>query len=148
SNVLVTGGAKGLGLSFAKALARRYGCALTLTGRTPVADVSAVPSARYLAMDVPSPRGPRRLHLVGHAAGVLDGDLETIVETKVPRKLLALTQPKLFIGIGSWAGRFGNAGQTDYSAANAMLAALDVPNARTLVIDFPPFEESTMVRRI
>src|SRR5207302_11255852 len=34
SVVLVTGGAKGLGFKFARALATRYGCAVVLAGRT------------------------------------------------------------------------------------------------------------------
>jgi 8-amino-7-oxononanoate synthase len=148
SKVLVTGGAKGLGLAFARALAQKYGCALTLTGRSAMADVSSVPNAKYVSMDVRSPQDLGKFDAVIHAAGVLDGGLDAILGTKVPTKLLELTKPSLFVGVGSWAGRFGNAGQTDYSAANAALAALNVPNARTLVIDFPPFEGSTMVQRI
>ncbi|MBK7861285.1 MAG: aminotransferase class I/II-fold pyridoxal phosphate-dependent enzyme [Archangiaceae bacterium] len=160
STVLVTGGAKGLGLTFAKALAKRYGCSLTLTGRSAKADdaVAAVKAAgarecKYLAMDAREPSAALgRFDAVVHAAGVLaDGavekksvaDAQQVVSTKLPRKLLEVTQPKLSVGIGSWAGRFGNAYQTDYSAANAMLAKL-----ATLTLDFPPFEGSEMVKRI
>jgi 8-amino-7-oxononanoate synthase len=57
----------------------------------------------------------------------------------------------LFVGIGSWAGRFGNAAQTDYSAANAMLAraaSAARPGLRAITIDFPPIEDSEMARKI
>jgi 7-keto-8-aminopelargonate synthetase-like enzyme len=53
--------------------------------------------------------------------------------------------------VGSWAGRFGNAGQTDYSAANAMLARLSLlapETMRAVAIDFPPWEDSSMAQSI
>ncbi len=159
STVLVTGGAKGLGLAFAKALAKRYGCFITLTGRSPSADdaVAAVRAAgarecRYVSMDVREPTPLGRFDVAVHAAGVLaDGpvakktvaDVSAVIRTKLPRALLQDAKPRLLVGIGSWSGRFGNAYQTDYSAANAMLAQL-----AQLTIDFPPIEGSEMVKKI
>ncbi len=159
STVLVTGGAKGLGFTFAKALAKKYGSAITLTGRSPAADdaVAAVKAAgarecRYVSMDVQHPKPVGRFDVLVHAAGVLaDGpvakksatDAEQVIRTKLPRALLGDVQPRLFVGIGSWSGRFGNAFQTDYSAANAMLAV-----AAHLTLELPPIEGSEMVKRI
>jgi acyl transferase domain-containing protein/7-keto-8-aminopelargonate synthetase-like enzyme len=177
SVVLVTGGAKGLGLKFATALAAKYRCALVLAGRSPAGEESnqacaAVTAAgarecRYLVLDARSPQnalaGLGRVDAVVHAAGVLadalvanknDAGLDAVLETKVGGALALLDGCeglKLFIGVGSWAGRFGNAGQTDYSAANAMLAALSTrarPGLRCVTIDFPPWEGSAMARKI
>src|SRR5207237_9323779 len=56
--------------------------------------------------------------------------------------------------VSSWAGRFGNAGQVDYSAANAALsrAAQLLPSVRAgvraLALEYPPWDGTTMVARI
>jgi len=159
SSVLVTGGAKGLGFTFAKALAKKYGCVLTLTGRSAAAAdaVAAVKAAgarecRYVSLDVRDGKLNEKFDVVVHAAGVLaDGpvakktaaEAEQVIRTKLPRALIQAVQPKLVVGVGSWSGRFGNAFQTDYSAANAMLAV-----AAGLTIELPPIEGSEMVKRI
>ncbi|MBL8957036.1 MAG: aminotransferase class I/II-fold pyridoxal phosphate-dependent enzyme [Myxococcaceae bacterium] len=160
STVLVTGGAKGLGLQFAKALAKKYGCSITLTGRSAAAAdaVAAVKAAgarecRYLSLDAREAGAALgRFDVMVHAAGVLaDGpvakktlaEAEQVIRTKLPRALLETVKPRLFVGIGSWSGRFGNAFQTDYSAANAMLAQL-----ANVTLELPPIEGSEMVKRI
>lgn len=79
-----------------------------------------------------------RIDGIVHAAGVLADALvekktiagvDSVLETKVGGALSLLEATKtdslsLFAGVGSWAGRFGNAAQTDYSAANRMLARM------------------------
>ncbi len=168
--VLVTGGAKGLGLKFAKALAKT-GCTLALTGRGAV-DVSrelVAAGAKACSFHVMNVRDPQsvaaavkeirskygRIDVVVHSAGVLADALvakkdssaaDSVLETKVGGALAlldAVPEAKRFVGIGSWAGRFGNAAQTDYSAANAMLARLG-----SATIAFPPFEDSDMAKKI
>jgi acyl transferase domain-containing protein/7-keto-8-aminopelargonate synthetase-like enzyme/NAD(P)-dependent dehydrogenase (short-subunit alcohol dehydrogenase family) len=84
------------------------------------------------------------------------GQLDSVLETKVGGALALLDATKtdavsLLVLIGSWAGRFGNAAQTDYSAANEMMARLvgeQRPGLRTVAIDFPPFEDSEMAKKI
>ena len=181
--VLVTGGARGVGLKLAKALAKACGCALVLTGRGAATEETAKAVAllksagaravTYEAMDVRDPASVKRgadaalkahgrIDAVVHAAGVLadalvqNKDLDAadgVLETKVGGALAleaALPGVKLWAYVGSWAGRFGNAAQTDYSAANAMLAGLAQARggARRIAIDFPPWEDSSMVKKI
>jgi 7-keto-8-aminopelargonate synthetase-like enzyme/NAD(P)-dependent dehydrogenase (short-subunit alcohol dehydrogenase family)/acyl carrier protein len=188
SVVVVTGGARGLGLKFARALASRYGCAVALVGRSAPSDEAAKATASvkaagargctYHQADVKDPAGVAaavaavraahgRIDAVVHAAGVLaDGlvgsrkpaQLDEVVDTKVggAQALLEATRGEglaLLVLVGSWAGRFGNAAQTAYSAANEMLARLAAPSTatggpRVVAIDFPPFEESEMARKI
>jgi len=56
--------------------------------------------------------------------------------------------------VSSWAGRFGNAGQVDYSAANAALsrAAQLLPEVhqgvRALALEYPPWDGTAMVARL
>ena len=169
--VLITGGAKGLGLKFAKALAARSKCTIALTGRSS-ADVTGevvAAGARACSFHVMNVRDPAsvkaavseirakygRVDVIVHSAGVLAdalvakkdvAALDSVLETKVGGALALLDaapEAKRFIGIGSWAGRFGNAAQTDYSAANAMLARVG-----QATIDFPPFEDSEMAKKI
>src|SRR5262249_8930769 len=93
-----------------------------------------------------------RFEVVVHAAGVLAdsavakktaADVATVVGTKLPRALLQKAKPRLLVGIGSRAGRFGNPRPTEYPAANAAPATL-----AALHIDFPPFEDSAMAKKI
>lgn len=169
--VLITGGAKGLGLKFAKALAKQAKCTIVLTGRSP-ADVTGdvlaagAKACSFHVMNVRDPGSVKaavqeirakygRIDVVVHNAGVLadalvakkaEASLDAVLETKVGGALAlldAVPEMKRLVGIGSWAGRFGNAAQTDYSAANAMLARLG-----HATVDFPPFEESDMVAKI
>lgn len=95
-----------------------------------------------------------------HAAGVLaDGALATKPDDALARvmapkatgaaNLLAATQDdpvRLVALFSSWAGRFGNAGQADYAAANEILSALAReasrlrPSVKTVSIDWPLWE--------
>ncbi len=185
SVVVVTGGAKGLGLKLARSLAKEYGCAVALVGRSARSEeaakaASSVKSAgarscTYHAADVRDAGSVKaclaavrtshgRIDAVVHAAGVLAdalvgskqaGDVDAVLETKVggAQALLEATATdslKLVALIGSWAGRFGNAAQTDYSAANEMMARLAVSASgpRTVAIDYPPWADSEMARKI
>ena len=131
-------------------------------------------SAHYARVDIRHPeeviefaqevrKTHEKIHVLVHAAGVLadalvenksQEALSQVVFTKLggaQAMLLAAPEAQRLVLIGSWAGRFGNAGQTDYSAANAMLArfALLAPdNMRAVAIDFPPWEVSRMARNI
>ncbi|MBL8913690.1 MAG: aminotransferase class I/II-fold pyridoxal phosphate-dependent enzyme [Archangium sp.] len=105
-----------------------------------------------------------RVDVVVHNAGLLAdaliekkdaAQLDSVLETKVGGALALLDATatdnlSALVLISSWAGRFGNAAQTDYSAANAMLSRLAAPSktTRTLAIDFPPWEDSEMVKKI
>jgi 7-keto-8-aminopelargonate synthetase-like enzyme len=103
-----------------------------------------------------------RIDGIVHAAGVLADALvekktlqgvDGVLETKVGGALALLDATSkdtlvLFAGVGSWAGRFGNAAQADYSAANRMLARVTRPNVRCVTIDSPPWEDSEMARKI
>lgn len=185
SVVVVTGGAKGVGLKLARALGDQYGCAVALIGRSaPSPEVAKASqsvkaagarSCTYHVADVKDPASVEaclkavrathgRIDGVVHAAGVLAdalvgakraSELDAVLDTKVggARALLEATAGdslKLVVLVGSWAGRFGNAAQTDYSAANEMMARLAVgrAGARTVAIDFPPWEDSDMARKI
>jgi 8-amino-7-oxononanoate synthase len=61
---------------------------------------------------------------------------------------------RLLLFTGSWSGRFGNPGQTDYAAANAALdAAAELlgrvrPGVRALSLGLPPWDGTTLVSRI
>jgi 8-amino-7-oxononanoate synthase len=102
-------------------------------------------------------------HVV-HTAGVLaDESIATkdikhaadVFDTKVAGALALWNASRrdplqTFLMYGSWAGRFGNAHQSDYSAANHVLGRLtslldDRPGVRVATIDLPPWEGSGMV---
>jgi 8-amino-7-oxononanoate synthase len=103
-----------------------------------------------------------RIDMLVHAASIRfdariekkkPAELNDVIDTKVlgARRLLdacgGLLQFAVFVG--SWAGRFGNAGQTDYSAANDMLARLNIGLPfPALAIEFPPIEHSESTGRI
>lgn len=185
SVVVVTGGAKGVGLKLARALGKAFGCAVALVGRSAPSEELAKAAASvkaagarvctYHAADVRDAAGMRaclaavraahgRVDGVVHAAGVLADalvgsktarQLDAVLETKVGGALALLEATEssaleLVVLVGSWAGRFGNAAQVDYSAANEMMARLAVRRAgtRTVAIDFPPWEDSEMARKI
>ncbi len=99
-----------------------------------------------------------KVDAVIHNAGVLAdalvekkdvAQLDSVLETKVGGALALIdaVKPELLVLISSWAGRFGNAAQTDYSAANEMMSRVSGAK-RTVAIDFPPWEESEMAKRI
>ncbi|HXN55795.1 MAG TPA: SDR family NAD(P)-dependent oxidoreductase, partial [Myxococcales bacterium] len=183
--VLVSGGAHGVGLKLAQALAKA-GCSFILAGRSaPGAQSEAALSslrklsakAAYVQWDVtaqaPAALGEARARLgpitaVLHAAGVSeDGPSASKEEASFLRvlgpkvtglsQLLAATAAdplRLAVLVSSWSGRFGNAGQVDYSAANALLSAAARalpalrPGVRALALAFPPWEGTSMVERI
>ncbi|MDP1823469.1 MAG: aminotransferase class I/II-fold pyridoxal phosphate-dependent enzyme [Archangium sp.] len=175
SVVVITGGAKGLGFKFAKGLAKAYGCTIALTGRSAmneelskaVAQVKAAgaKACSYHPMNVRDAASVKSaLQAIGkvdaiiHNAGVLAdalvekkdvAQLDSVLETKVGGALALVDagKPELLVLISSWAGRFGNAAQTDYSAANEMMSRVGGAK-RTVAIDFPPWEDSDMARRI
>lgn len=183
SVIVITGGAKGLGLKLAKALAKQTGATIALTGRSAPNEEVAKACAQvkgggakactYHPMDVRDAANVKtaidairtahgRIDGIVHAAGVLADALvekktlagvDGVLETKVGGALSLLEATKtdalvLFAGVGSWAGRFGNAAQTDYSAANRMLARVARPGVRCVTIDSPPWEDSDMARKI
>ena len=99
-----------------------------------------------------------KVDAVVHNAGVLAdalvekkdvAQLDSVLETKVGGALALIdaAKPELLVSISSWAGRFGNAAQTDYSAANEMMSRVGGAK-RSVAIDFPPWEDSEMARRI
>ena len=124
---------------------------------TDAAQVSAALAAARQAY------GP--IELVVHAAGVLadgpvdqktDADFARVFDTKVAGALAlaAATERdpvQTFLLFSSWAGRFGNAAQTDYSAANGALSALAAdlgarrPGTRFVAVALPPWEGTAMV---
>jgi 8-amino-7-oxononanoate synthase len=181
--IIVTGGAKGVGLKLAQGLAKATSATLVLTGRAPASEEAAKACAQvkaagaracsYQVMDVRDARAVAsavdairamhgRIDGVVHAAGVVADALverkaltqfDAVLETKVGGALALMDATArdalaFFGGVGSWAGRFGNAGQTDYSAANRMLARVSRPGVRCVTIDSPPWEDSEMVRKI
>ena len=88
-----------------------------------------------------APHGP--VHAVVHSAGVLaDGPLGQVDPergrlaraVKVNGWLNTLAAAgrdlEVAVGLGSWAGRFGNRHQAHYAAANALLAALTASCSR------------------
>jgi 8-amino-7-oxononanoate synthase len=169
--VLVTGGTRGIGYKLGLALAQK-GAAVVLTGRTPPAalgprmlfaqwDVTRLPGA---ALDEAREKFGGFTVLV-HAAGVTedaqvadadDASVERVLAPKLTgldNALGILRQDPLraVVGISSWAGRFGNASQASYAAANASLsAALSRPRAGVLALslEYPPWEGTAMVAKI
>ena len=106
-------------------------------------------------------------HVV-HTAGILaDGPVETkdldraadVFDTKVAGGLALWEAAKAdplgtFLIYGSWAGRFGNIHQSDYSAANHLLGQLasvlgaERPTVRVITLDLPPWENSGMINEL
>ncbi|MFJ9948568.1 SDR family NAD(P)-dependent oxidoreductase [Kitasatospora sp. NPDC091207] len=147
---LVTGGAGGVGRLLAAALAERHGASVTLLGRSPepagastasrrihyaVADVTDRPALAAVLREARTRSGP--LTGVIHAAGVLrdgllraksDEALDQVLAPKVTGTVLldeltADDDLDFFLLMSSYVGVFGNAGQTDYCAANRFLDA-------------------------
>jgi 8-amino-7-oxononanoate synthase len=172
--VLVTGGTRGIGLKLAQALLDK-GAKVALAGRSPP---DALPEGAVFAQwDVTRPAGAAldaaRAALGGftavvHAAGIAedgaaadapDDSVERVLATKLSGfwgAALATAQDpvRAVVAISSWAGRFGNAGQTSYSAANAGLSAAVSalsrrrPAVRALSLEYPPWEGTGMVAKI
>ncbi len=169
--VLVTGGTRGVGFKLAQALAQK-GAAVVVAGRTPPAalgprmlfapwDVTRLPGA---VLDEARQKFGGFTVLV-HAAGVTedapvaatdDASIERVLAPKLTGLEVALgvlrQDPlRAVIGVSSWAGRFGNAGQASYAAANAALSAelsLQREGLRTLSLEYPPWDGTAMVTKI
>ncbi|MBT6435670.1 MAG: aminotransferase class I/II-fold pyridoxal phosphate-dependent enzyme [Deltaproteobacteria bacterium] len=127
-------------------------------------DVQAVMSADQL--DAVKSLGP--VTGVIHCAGVIRdkriedktiSDLRTVFNTKALGLLNTMQalehEPLRFmVGYSSWSGRFGNVGQTDYSAANEWLnrALTFVGRERkdlcVTSVMWPPWEDSSMAQTI
>ncbi len=104
-----------------------------------------------------------RVTVAIHAAGLIDDapatrkateQLQAVMRAKISGADAVVTAcPHLrrLVYFSSWAGRFGNAGQTDYAAANSMLdhrAVLGMPGVRVLSIAWPPWSSTRMVASI
>jgi 8-amino-7-oxononanoate synthase len=174
--VVITGGTRGIGGKLAVDLARRHRAHVALLGRTVddgvVAQVRAAGGeARAIACDVTDAASLRAAlaaagpaDLVVHAAGVLadapvarksDADLARVFDTKTAALALldaCPAPPRTLLILSSWAGRFGNAAQTDYAAASHLVssaaAGLARAGTRVVALDLPPWEDSGMARGI
>ncbi|TMA29644.1 MAG: aminotransferase class I/II-fold pyridoxal phosphate-dependent enzyme [Deltaproteobacteria bacterium] len=171
--VLVTGGTRGVGLKLARALAEK-GAAVVLAGRNPP---DAEAPGLFVRWDVTRPAGSAldaararlgKFTALVHAAGIAEDRAAGEIDAASLRRVLA---PKLdglanalaalagdplraVIAISSWAGRFGNAGQASYAAANAALSAevarlkAQRPGLRALSLEYPPWQDTAMVAKI
>ena len=156
--VLVTGGTRGVGARLAAAVARS-GARVVAVGRAEW-DVT-VPAG-----DALKAQGPFTVLI--HAAGISEDGAASLKEDASLRRVLA---PKIaglrnaldalashplraVVLVSSWAGRFGNAGQADYAAANAALSkAAELipswrPGVKALALEYPPWDGTSMVSRI
>jgi len=172
--VLITGGTRGIGAKLGERLFDA-GATVLLMGRGDPSESAASLIARsegrveHLRADVTdraavaSTIAGRAVTALIHSAGVLaDGELgktsaeasATARRVKVEGWLNAIAACgatlRTAIGIGSWAGRFGNRHQSHYAAANALLAELasHTPTLRAVVPEFGPWIDSDMVRTI
>ncbi|HET9752490.1 MAG TPA: SDR family NAD(P)-dependent oxidoreductase, partial [Myxococcales bacterium] len=172
--VLVTGGTRGIGLKLARALLEK-GARVALAGRT--APQALPEGAVFVEWDVTRPVGPAldaaraalgSFTAVVHAAGIAedgaaadaaDDSVERVLATKLTGfwgAMLATAQDPLraVVAVSSWAGRFGNAGQASYAAANAGLSAAVStvsrrrPGVLALSLEYPPWEGTGMVAKI
>jgi 8-amino-7-oxononanoate synthase len=164
--VLVTGGTRGIGARIALVCAD-LGALVLVAGRgapdPSLADAIAAERVVVLRVDVTdraalvaATPGYRPISVVVHAAGVLaDGPIGSVdadagrlaraVKVDGLINALAVSDPRVVLAIGSWAGRFGNRHQAHYAAANAamadLVAALPV---RGVVIETGPWTGSAM----
>jgi 8-amino-7-oxononanoate synthase len=171
--VLITGGTRGLGARIGAQLAAT-GARVVLVGRgSPGAEAKALIDSTdgrvvAIAADVTdrdalttaaAAHGPYTA--VVHAAGVLaDGALGQVDPDRGARArkvkvdgwlnaLAAAPDAVVALGLGSWAGRFGNRHQAHYAAANSLLSALasEAP-CRAVVGEFGPWTGTEMVDTI
>ncbi|MGQ0504148.1 MAG: type I polyketide synthase, partial [Myxococcaceae bacterium] len=142
---------------------RAEGAAKTSYQTVDVRDAAAVKTA---VAAVKAQHG--RLDGVIHSAGLIQdrlvsekeqAELDAVFETKAWGALNLLEAVgdaplALFSVVSSWAGRFGNAAQTDYAAANELTNRLVSQLARTrpgtkaVAVLYPPWEDSAMAQRI
>lgn len=138
---------------------------------------SAGGRAVYIAWDVQTQMSTEELEKLSslgpvtgliHCAGVIrdkrieeksSQDIRAVFNTKALGLLNAIdalkAEPlKFIVGYSSWSGRFGNIGQTDYSAANEWLnrALTQIghqrPGLKVTSLMWPPWEDSAMARTI
>ena len=98
-----------------------------------------------------------------HVAGAIDDapadrktteQLQSVMRVKTAGAdsvIAACPQLRRLVYFSSWAGRFGNAGQTDYAAANATLdhhAVIGAPGMKVLSVAWPPWSSTKMVASI
>ena len=76
-----------------------------------------------------------------------DWDLTLDAKVHAAQTLLEALKPRRAMLMGSVAGRFGNAMQTDCAAANAMLAALAEEQHHTLCVDWTAWAGAGMATR-
>jgi len=174
--VLVTGGARGIGTLFAERMVDA-GARVVLADLGEPSEEATDLLARgegkviHVRVDVTDRDGlatalaPHQpIALLAHFAGVLaDGPLVEVEPDRgrICREVKALgwlnaiavcgASLECAMGIGSWAGRFGNAHQVHYGAGNALLSRLAeevVPGVRVVVGEFGPWTDSVMVRSI
>jgi len=168
--VLVTGGTRGIGRALGFELAEA-GARVLLLGRTTPDDAPKHERVTYLNADVRHPdklaaavAGHGKITAIVHSAGVLaDGALGTVDEVRgeIAREVkvwglfnavnVAGESLKRVVAIGSWAGRFGNAHQSHYAAANALMAevAQHLPKGVAVSVpEFGPWTTSEMVQSI
>jgi acyl transferase domain-containing protein/7-keto-8-aminopelargonate synthetase-like enzyme len=108
------------------------------------------------------------IEVVVHSAGVIadasidkkDADsFAAVFDTKVGgwlalERATAKDPVRVALALTSWSGRFGNADQTDYSAANHLVATLAAawgrakPTTRAVALDLPPWDGSAMAATI
>lgn len=170
--VLITGGTRGIGLELARRLLGTEANVVLLARSAPDATAQAVLDAhpgQIVAVqgDVTDPAldlssvGP--ITAIVHAAGVLaDGPIEQVDAERGAMAraikgagLLNVLRAsgdsvKVVLGLGSWAGRFGNRHQAHYNAANALLATLtrSLPGVRGVTAEFGPWTSSEMAQTI
>ena len=171
--VLISGGTRGIGVKLAARL-QPTGAQLLLLGRSePSAEARALLGERvhFVRADI-TDRTALALALAGydqptvfvHAAGILaDGPLEEVEparglacrQVKVDGWLSGLAvcgdRLRIAVGLGSWAGRFGNRHQTHYGAANALLSAIAAKSSAGVAVtvaEMGPWASSEMVSTI
>ncbi|MEO1334126.1 MAG: SDR family NAD(P)-dependent oxidoreductase, partial [Myxococcota bacterium] len=98
-----------------------------------------------------------------HAAGIINDAPATEKTTEQLQQVMAVKvsaadaltkacpQLRRLVYFSSWSSRFGNSGQTDYAAGNAILdhrAIHGTPGVRILSIAWPPWSSTTMVSKI
>ncbi len=105
------------------------------------------------------------IEAVVHAAGIIadasidkkDADsFAAVFDTKVGgwlalERATAKDPVRVALALTSWSGRFGNADQTDYSAANHLVATLAArwpSTTRAVALDLPPWDGSAMAATI
>lgn len=170
--VLVTGASGEIGALVAEAVAKKKPRKLILNGSRPADEKIGGLVARlakfgtevsYLAADVAMLPALPEVTVAFHAAGKIE---DAPVRKKSAESFARVLRPKVLgadaimracpaltdlVLFSSWAGHFGNAGQTDYSAANEILDRLAIggpSKIRILSLAFPPWSNTSMVRSI